>query len=329
MCRRGGSPRKSEAARLSVFVEGVVVLRTITGRHNVSLKLARRLQKKRYRVQRGFFVAEGWDLLEAALAAGVRPVELLVREDLAGRIPEELTEGARGDRLDIAICSADALAEVSTLGGAADVVAVFRERRASLNDWDLSGGVTVFLYQVGDPGNVGTLCRSALAFGAAGVACSPRTADAFGSRALRAGMGAQFLLPVATEVAPDDLLGHVAARTGRGESHPVLVVTDPRGTVPAFELSRHLGGDRAQEPGAALGRSVGSKPGVVLVLGSERGELPSLAAGPWRARVEVAVPQARFDSLNVAMAGTVVLYELSLVRRDMHAGRVRSGDGGS
>ncbi len=319
----------SEAARPSVFVEGVVVLRTITGHHNASLKLARRLQKKRYRVERGFFVAEGWDLLEAASAAGVRPIELLVREDLAGRIPEELTEAARADRLDIAICSADALAEVSTLGGAADAVAVFRERRASLNDWDLGGGVTVYLHQVGDPGNVGTLCRSAVAFGAAGLACSPRTADAFGTRALRAGMGAQFLLPVATEVAAADLLSHVAARAGRGEVPPVLVVADPRGSVPAFELGRHLGGDTAPAAGVANNGSAGSGTGVVLVLGSERGEFPSLAAGPWSAQVEIAVPQARFDSLNVAMAGTVVLYELSLIGRGVRTVSVGSGDGGS
>ena len=119
-------------------------------------------------------------------------------------------------------------------------------------------GVTVYLHQVGDPGNVGTLCRSAVAFGAAGLACSPRTADAFGTRALRAGMGAQFLLPVATEVAAADLLSHVAARAGRGEVPPVLVVADPRGSVPAFELGRHLGGDTAPAAGVANNGSAGS-----------------------------------------------------------------------
>ena len=272
MYRRGGSPRWCEATRPSVFVEAVGVLRTITGRHNASLRLARRLQKKKYRVERGFFVAEGWDLLQAALEAGINPVEVLVREDLTARIPEELVSAAEADRIDIGVCGADALSEVSALGGAADVVAVFAERRASLNDWSVAAGITVFLYEVGDPGNVGTLCRSALAFGAAGVVCSPRTADAFGPRALRAGMGAQFLLPVAVEVPADDLLRHVTARCERGEAVPTLVLADPRGAVPAFELC-----------------PAGS--GVVLALGSERGRLPGLDAAVWKERVEVAVPR--------------------------------------
>ncbi len=282
------------------------MIRTIAGRHNPSLKLARRLQSKKYRAKRGFFMAEGWDLLHAALTAGVWPAELLVRDDIAERLSEEVWSAARTDRLDVAICQAETLAGVSALGGAADVVAVFPERRAGLSEWNLGTTVTLFLHEVGDPGNVGTLIRSASAFGAAGVACSPRTSDPFGVRALRAGMGAHFLLPVATEVSPADLMAHVRARAQRGDAVPALVVADPRGDVGSRDLAGELRRART------VGRPDEAH-GVVVALGSERGGLPDLADAPWAAQMRVAVPQVRFDSLNVAMAGTIVLYELQTI----------------
>lgn len=289
------------------------MIRSVTGRHNASLKLARRLQKKKYRSERGRFVAEGWDVLEAALSAGVRPLELLVREDLRDRLPPDLMSDAETGALDVIICPADVLAEASLLGGAADVLAVFNERRASLKEWDIGAGVTLYLYEVGDPGNVGTLIRSAMAFGAAGLACSPRTADPFGPRALRAGMGAHFFVPVATEVAPGDVLAYLEGRATRGEKVPSVLLADPRGQITIREVAARLAAVQATEQGAMLGRPRGR--GTLVVLGSERGELPDVSGWPGEAAVRVAIPQARFDSLNVAMAGTIFLYELALAAR--------------
>ena len=304
------------------------MLRAVAGHHNPSLKRARRLQKRKYRAERGYFVAEGWDVLEAALGAGVLPVEVLVRTDLAARLPTALVEAARTDVVDVVVCPVETLAEVSMLGGAADVIAVFAERRSALRDWDVLSGVTVYLYEIGDPGNVGTLVRGAVAFGASGVACSPRTADSFGPRALRAGMGAQFLIPVTDEVTPADLVAHVRSRTAQSEEGgpgPLLIFADPRGDTPSYALAElfcRRTATLSRAASAAEPEREGSRPaqGAVLVLGSERGELPAVEDEVWSGKLRAAVPQVRFDSLNVAMAGSILLYELCRARGVSGAG---------
>ena len=93
------------------------------------------------------------------------------------------------------MCDDETLDYASSLGGAADVIFTCAEPAWSLGDLDLGQGLTFFLDGVGDPGNVGTLVRSCVAFGAAGIICSPGTADPYGPKAMRAGMGAQFPSP--------------------------------------------------------------------------------------------------------------------------------------
>lgn len=266
------------------------MIREIAGRHNDSIKLAQKLQKKKHRRDKGLFVCEGLDLLEAALKAGELPVEVLVRADLLGRLPAQVLAEAEDDELDIGVCDAETLAHASSLGGAADVVCVFEAVEWSLADLDMGRGITVFLAGVGDPGNVGTIVRSAVAFGAVGMVCSPGTADPYGPKALRAGMGAQFLARVVVEVTPADIAAKVEAEGRRGSPMPEVVIADPRADTMVHDLSV-------------------SRPAVV-VLGAERGDLPEFSVPTRR----VAIPQAAFDSLNVAMAGTILLYELTRAR---------------
>jgi TrmH family RNA methyltransferase len=164
------------------------------------------------------------------------------------------------------------LAEVSTLGHPPRVIGVFRHA-------DLPVGVravTLALWHVGDPGNVGTLLRSADAFGA-GVALSEGCADPTSPKALRASVGALFRVPL----------------SGFAEPGGTRVALMPRGGMPLHEVA--LDGE------------------VVFVLGAEREGLPSeVLAG---CEVQASIPQAgEAESLNVAMAGTVALYERS--RRD-------------
>ena len=143
---------------------------------------------------------------------------------------------------------------------------------------DLPRGVraaTLALWHVADPGNVGTLLRSADAFGA-GVALSPGCADPTGPKALRASMGALFRVPLSGFDAP--------------EGRRIALV--PRGGTPLTEAD--LSGE------------------IVLVLGAERDGLPADVLA--RCDERASIPQHEdAESLNVAMAGTVALYEL--VRR--------------
>jgi TrmH family RNA methyltransferase len=232
----------------------------IASPHNPRLKALRRLQTKRGRASAGAFLAEGEDLVAAAELAG-RP--LLEGYRLAGT-------GLGGERfLDV---EAPALGEVSTLGSGTRLIGVYEQR------WEHPvGPLCVYLHGVGDPGNVGTVLRSAQAFGASCVALGPRCADPHSPKAVRASMGAIFAVSVARVGSVSELPGERIA----------------------------LAAD-AQEPLA--GPVAKSGAGVTLLVGAEREGLPEdvMAQCERRARIPIAT-----ESLNAAMAATVALYEMT------------------
>ena len=158
---------------------------------------------------------------------------------------------------------------MSTLAHPPRVIAVYRRD-------DLPRGtrpVTLALWHIADPGNVGTLLRAADAFGA-GVALSAGCADPTGPKALRASMGAVFRVPL----------------SGFDEPMGRRVALVPSGGVPLPDLDAD--GD------------------LVLVLGAEREGLPPELLERCDERVSIPQPGGG-DSLNVAMAGAIALYELA------------------
>jgi RNA methyltransferase, TrmH family len=215
----------------------------ITSASNPRLKLIRRLRSRAQRQRLGLFVVEGEDLVEA----GPEPVDVLVAGD---DVEPEL------------------LAGVSTLGHPPRVVAVFR--RADLPRAG-EAEVGLALWHVSDAGNVGTLIRTADAFGAA-VFLSEGCADPTGPKALRASMGAIFRVPV----------GRFDAAPGR------RIALLPRG-----------------------GRALSETPldgAVTFVLGSERAGLPADVAAACDESASIPLA-AGSESLNVAAAGAIALYE--------------------
>jgi len=159
----------------------------ITSAANPRLKLVRRLAARRQRERLGLFVCEGEDLVQAALEAGVHPVEALVD---AERPP--LLEGlSEGEPVEPRL-----LADVSSLAHPPRVIAVFR--RADLPQLDPADApsVGVALWHVGDPGNTGTILRTSDGLGPAFVALSSGCGDPTGPKALRASAGAVFRVPL-------------------------------------------------------------------------------------------------------------------------------------
>lgn len=189
---------------------------------------------------------EGEDLVEAAREGGIEPVELL----------------RAGEDVEPAL-----LAEVSELAHPPRVVGVYRRDDLPRGTRDL----TLALWRVSDPGNVGTLIRAADAFGAA-VALSAGSADPTGPKASRASMGSIFRAPL---VGFDDAQGRRVGLVSEG-GRPLAEID--------FDGS------------------------VVLVLGSEREGLPAdvLAACAESATIPLS---GGAESLNVATAGAIALYE--------------------
>jgi TrmH family RNA methyltransferase len=216
----------------------------IVSRDNEKLKLVRKLHERSWREKLGLFFVEGEDLVAAATA---KPVELLVAGE---NVEPEL------------------LAEVSTAAHPPRVIGIYR--RDDLPP-PAQRPATLALWHVADPGNVGTLIRTADAFGAS-VALSRGCADPTGPKALRASVGSIWRVPLLF-FAPGELAGgkRVALSSTGGE---------PLGQV-------DLGGE------------------VVFLLGAEREGLPT----ELERDVDAWIPIAGAESLNVAVAGSIALYE--------------------
>jgi RNA methyltransferase, TrmH family len=174
----------------------------ITSAHNPRLRLVRRLQGRRQRERLGLFSCEGEDLVEAALAAGLKPVELLVDAERPPELPGLTDAEPVEPRL---------LADVSALGHPPRALAVFRKADLPQLEADSVPRVGLALWHVGDPGNIGTLLRAADGLGPAFVALSAGCADPTGSKALRASAGAVFRVPLGRfEESPEPRIALVA-----------------------------------------------------------------------------------------------------------------------
>src|SRR3954454_20025016 len=167
----------------------------ITSPQKQTLKEVRKLAGRRWRDKLGEFVAEGEDLVEAAAAAGWPPSALYVAE---------------GSGLEGIEVGPHVLATVSQLGSSTRALGVYPQRWAAP-----AGPLCVALWGVGDPGNVGTVLRSALAFGADSVALGPGSADPYSHKAVRASMGALFSVPVARVKSVAELPGRRIALVAR------------------------------------------------------------------------------------------------------------------
>jgi RNA methyltransferase, TrmH family len=233
----------------------------ITSPHNEKLKLIRRLGRRRSREREGLFVGEGEDLLAAARSAGAEPVELLTA---AG-------EGLGGSEVEPVL-----LDRFSTLASGTRAIGVWREAWA-----DQAEAPCVYLHGVSDPGNVGTVIRTANALVGGSVVLGPDCADPFGPHAVRASMGAIFAEPV--------LRGGIDATP-----------------APRAALVAHGG-----EPPEDLDRI------ATVSLGAEREGLPEATVE--HCDVQVTIPlREGAESLNVAAAAAIALQRISMCEGAPH-----------
>ncbi len=226
---------------------------TIHNSQHPNLNQVTLLRTRRGRQRSGRFVAEGEDLIAAATANGWQPVDSFVAEG-SGLSGTEVSE--------------EALAEVSALGSGTRALAIYEQRWS-----EPAGPLAVWLHGVGDPGNVGTIIRSAHAFGAASVILGPGSADPFGPKAVRASMGAIFSVAVARADQIEELPGSTVALAAAAEMHL----------------------DGAPWPQGE----------VTLLIGAEREGLPTEVVAAASEARSIAIDG---DSLNAAMAATIALY---------------------
>jgi RNA methyltransferase, TrmH family len=246
-----------------------VAVEPIRSRGNAQLKRARRLQAKKHRVAEGRFLAEGEDLVEEGLAAGLLPVETFVAAERAPD-PGLVARVERGGP--VHVVEDGLLAELGTLGHPARIIGVFAID--ALPRRDAAATLGVYLHRVIDPGNVGTVVRAAGALGPAFVALSGGCSDPLSGKGVRASMGAVFRVPIE----PAAELPAVGRRVA-------LVAVGGR---PLWE--EDLTGP------------------VTFAVGAERHGLPEDVVEASDARCTIP-QAAGAESLNAAQAATCALYE--------------------
>ena len=259
-------------------------VKEVTSLANPIVKDIKALMNKKAREETGSFIAEGLKLIIDALELGWMIRTLIYSKAAKGKpLVEKVaakTVASGGLVLEV---SEKVMASIVRRDNPQMVAGVFEQRWRPLADVKPKKGETyVALDRVRDPGNLGTIIRTADAVGASGVILVGDCTDPFAVETVRATMGSVFAMPVSRATVDE----FIAWRKGAGVN---VVATHLAGSVDYRTV------DYAQKP-------------VVVLMGNEQSGLPEELAT--KADTRVRIPQeGRADSLNLAIATAVMLYE--------------------
>ncbi|CAN7303763.1 RNA methyltransferase [Phenylobacterium sp. LjRoot219] len=256
--------------------------RAVTSLSNPTVKAVRALHLRKERDETGLFVAEGLKNVTEGVELGHAPQILMYGRD-AGDHPllqkaVQATLAARGEVIEV---TQDILAKVSRRDNPQAVVGVFRQGFRPLSEIDpAEAPCWVALHRVRDPGNLGTIIRTADAAGCGGVILVGECCDPFAVEAVRATMGSIFAVPLSR--------ASEAEFTAWRQRWPGSVV----GTLLSAAVD-HRGADYR-------------KPSLIL-MGNEQQGLPPDMAGLCDVAVKIPM-RGRADSLNLSVATGIMIY---------------------
>ena len=256
---------------------------TITSHANPRIKSIRALSLAKHRKESGQFLVEGLKLVTDALAEGWT-IRTLIHETSAIRQPAiaKVAAAARIAGADILSVSAEILGKITRRDNPQTVLGVIDQRLSDASAFLTSKGVVLALDRVKDPGNLGTIIRTADTVAAGGVILIGPSVDPFSIEAVRATMGSLFHVPL--------------ARMNEEQ------FTGFSGRWPGSVVGTHLRGDVDY-------RSADYQRPVLLVMGNEQSGLSDRIAEA--CNLLVRIPMAgQADSLNLAVATGVMLYEV-------------------
>ena len=243
----------------------------ITSKANSVVKNAKKLHQKKYR--KSAYLIEGWHLFEEAVQAGVTIEKIFAlesyREQLAS-FPQTVW------------VSEDILLDLADSQTPQGIVAVVQKEE--VGQVDLSQGKFLFLEDVQDPGNVGTIIRTADAAGFTGVIVSEKSADIYSLKTLRSMQGSHFHLPIYR------MSSQALLEEAKKAVIPVLATTLSKDSVDYRELP--------------------PIDNFVLVMGNEGQGISPLMAESADQLVHISM-KGQAESLNVAVAAGILIFHLS------------------
>lgn len=269
------SPRERSADRAYEHISSTA---------NDTVKLLKSLDRKKARTESGLFLAEGARLAEEALNRGWLPAYALAGQTALDR-PQTNDLLARMKKAGARVLTASekVLAAVSRKDNPQTVITAFRQRMTNLSEFPHDGMKRwVAMYEVRDPGNLGTVIRTADAAGCDGVILIGQTCDPFSVEAVRATMGSLFAMPLA--------------------SVDFETFYEWRKKVGARMVAASMRGIRAHDAASYGERSV-------VLMGNEQSGLPVEVEGRCDELVRIPMMGAA-DSLNLASAASVMIYEV-------------------
>jgi TrmH family RNA methyltransferase len=258
----------------------------ITSFANPTVKRFRALAARKHRKREGAFTVEGLQPVWFAVRSAWPVDTLIVAPDLLTNEPawQMVDEAGRGGTA-VTWVSRDVFAHLSDRDGPAGLAAIVRGSVGDVAQFrPAATGPVVALHRVGNPGNIGTILRSADAAGAAGLLLVGDCADPLSPGAVKASMGSLFAVPLAAAESEDALFDWAAA-AGR----PVVAITgNTTDTLWGATVPAH----------------------AVLLMGSEGDGLPDDLVRRCQAALSIPM-QGSAESLNLATATSIALFELS------------------
>lgn len=259
-------------------------LELITSPSNPLIKALKGLERKKERAESGLFLAEGARIVSEGLARGWQPETVIIAADMAER-PQirDLARAAAKAGARVVMAPERLMTKITQKDNAQSVVAAFRQRHLTLEALPkpATPPLYVALYEVRDPGNLGTILRTADCAGVSGVILIGTCCDPYSFEAVRASMGSVFDVPFAQ--ASFDAFN--TWRKGAGLSLSAASVN---------AAVRHDGADFTG--------------GAILLMGNEQAGLPEWAEAACDTLCLIPM-RGGADSLNLAQASAIMIYE--------------------
>ena len=252
----------------------------LTGLQNPVVKAAAELKQKKYRTQNGLYLAEGLRTAEEAVA--YKAVETLFYIATDDDRTMRLLEDAAMQNIKLVCVNENVMKKIADTETPQGIIAVCKMRQPKLETLLAGGKMLLVLDRVGDPGNIGTMLRTADAAGIGGLVLLKGCADIYAPKTVRSSMGSLFHIPVLSGVSEQEFVS-AAKKAGYD-----LLVTCLDGADNLYKAD-------------LSGR-------IAFVMGNEAGGVSETLLE--KADKRVYIPMAgRAESLNVAMAAGIVMFE--------------------
>ncbi len=246
----------------------------IESQHNNTFQAALALKEKKHRKESGLFLVEGQKQIEE-IYKGWNIKKLFISEGFKGKIIENTDTFVISDKL---------FGKLSSTQTPQGIIAVVEKKEHPVENILKNEGFFVVLENIQDPGNLGTIIRSADAFGAKGVFVSKESADIYSDKVLRSTMGSLFHIPVIDEVSLPELFKAMS-------KEKVKIYTS--------SLSVKKGLEAVKFPKKCA-----------VVIGNESKGISESTEKAADSLFKIAMPGSA-ESLNAAIAASIIMYEIS------------------